>query len=115
MPKTVAKKVAARKPVKRSVAVKKTAAKGRSSRLPVTTPAVEQPVDAQGLAHGLNVLLHTMQTVQQSEEKLCSLMHALRGGRATGAMVRELREVLDQLPAQDYLYEVDALRDAVAA
>lgn len=72
-------------------------------------------VDAQVLAHGLNSLLHTMQEVQQHEERLCSLMHALRRGRASRPLLGELREVLEQLPAHDYLHEVDALRDAVAA
>ena len=111
MPKTVTKKMVVRKPVKRSVAGKKAASKAKSSRVPAAAAAV----DAQMLAHGLNALLHTMQAVQQSEETLCSLMHALRRGRATGALLRELREALEQLPVQDYLHEVDALRDAVAA
>ncbi len=117
MAKTVAKKTAAaRKPVKRSGLAKKAAATRKPSRVTTATaPAVARTVDAQGLAHGLSALLHTMQAVQQFEETLCSLMHALRRGRATGAQVRELREVLEQLPAHDYLHEVDALRDAIAA
>ena len=117
MAKAVAKKTAvARTPVKRAGVGKKGAAKAKSSRAPVATTAVATTaVDAQVLAHGLNALLHTMQVVQQSEETLCSLMHALRRGRATGALVRELREALEQLPVHEYVHEVDALRDAVAA
>lgn len=118
MTKKVAKKqaaarktAAARKQVKRSGVANKAAVKGKAPR--VSTAA--EVVDAQELAHGLNSLLHTMQTVQQFEEALCSLMHALRRGRATGALVRDLRGVLEQLPAQDYLHEVHALRDALAA
>ena len=91
---------------------KKGGAARKTSR---AVPAAAEPMDAERLAHGLNSLLHTMQAVQQYEESLCSLMHALRRGRATGAMVRELRAVLQQLPAQEYLHEVDALREAAAA
>lgn len=104
-----------------AVRAKAPAVRGRAeqAKAPAATGkqalAAAAPVDAQELAHGLNTLLHTMQTVQQFEESLCSLMHALRRGRATGPLMRELRAVLQQLPAQDYLHEVDALRDAMAA
>ena len=117
MVKAVAKKTAAaRKPVKHSGVAKKAAAIRKPSRVAAAKqPAAARTVDAQGLAHGLSALLHTMQTVQQFEETLCSLMHALRHGRATGAQLRELRHVLEQLPAHDYLHEVHALQDAIAA
>ena len=134
MAKAVAtKRAAARKPTgtsgvrKQAVTAKspetKPAAKSAARKTSVVAkrPAKQaaQPVatavDAQTLAHGLNSLLHTMQTVQQHEERLCSLMHALRRGRASRPLLGELREVLEQLPAHDYLHEVDALRDAVAS
>lgn len=126
MAQTVLKKTAARKPVKRSGAAKKTTAqrpvrrtgaakKATVQRKPAPSAALATAVDAQVLAHGLNGLLHTMHAVQQFEETLCSLMHALRRGRATGTLLRDLREVLEQLPARDYQHEVDALRDAIAA
>lgn len=64
------------------------------------------------MAHGLNTLLHTMQAIQRSEEELCSLMHALRNGRASAPLLRDLRRVLQHLPAHDYLHEVEQLQDA---
>ena len=111
MAKTVVKKTAALKPAKRSGVAKR----GAGKHGPASAPVAATAVDAQVLAHGLGGLLHTMQTVQHFEETLCSLMHALRRGRATSALLRELRDVLEQLPARDYVHEVDALRDAVAA
>ena len=83
--------------------------------MPSRAALAAQPVEARDLAHGLDTLLHTMQTVQNFEERLCSLKHALQRGRANGSLLRELRAVLDELPAHDYLYEVDALRRAIAA
>ena len=107
MAKTVAKETAVQKPAKGLGAV--------AGKRSVVEKLRSVAVDEQVMAHGLNGLLHSMQAVQQSEETLCSLMHALRRGRATGALLRELRDVLEQLPAQDYLHEVHALREAVAA
>lgn len=56
-----------------------------------------------------------MQTIQQFEESLCSMMHALQRGRPGAALLRELHKTLEQLPAHDYLHEVEALRDAATA
>lgn len=121
MAKRVAKRAAAvRKPVKRAPVAKKAAAKKVKTRVLSKAKAsrvaeAAQPLEAKELAHSLNTLLHTMQTVQNYEERLCSLKHALQRGRANGTLLRELREVLDELPAHDYLHEVDALRRAIAA
>ena len=70
----------------------------------------------QNVVHHMQSLLHTMRCIEQHEEQLCTLMHAIR----TGGMVEEttaqvLRSLLDDLPAQAYESDLNRLFAALDA
>lgn len=62
----------------------------------------------------INSLLYTLRAIAQREDQLCVLMHHLRtSGKLNAAMSGELHEILDEIPTQEYLHDLDALRAAL--
>ena len=59
----------------------------------------------------INSLLHTLRAIAQREDQLCILMHHLRtSGKLSPTLNRELHEILDEIPADEYLNDLEALR-----
>ncbi len=73
------------------------------------------PVQPAQVYYRINSLLYTLRSIAQREDQLCMLMHHLRtSGKLTGSLTTELHEILDEIPAQDYLHDLDALRASLA-
>ena len=61
--------------------------------------------------HRLHALLHTMRVIQQHEDQFCTLMHAIQtAGKLTAADRRELHKLLDQMPGESLVHDLDAVR-----
>ena len=59
----------------------------------------------------INSLLYTLRTIAQREDQLCMLMHHVRtSGRLTSALSAELQEILEDIPAAEYMHDLEALR-----
>ena len=68
------------------------------------------------LAHRLDALLHTMRCIAQQEDELCTLLHdARRSGKVNGRLRRELQTILDELPADEYTFDLNAVRELADA
>ena len=68
------------------------------------------------LFHHMHALLHTMQTIQEHEEQLCSMTNEIRkSGRISAALRRDLRGLLGQLPAREYQNGIDQIYDELEA
>lgn len=75
--------------------------------------AVAQPPE---VFYRINSLLYTLRAIAQREDQLCILMHHLRtSGKLNAGLAAELHEILDEIPAGDYLHELDALRQSLEA
>ena len=62
----------------------------------------------------INSLLYTLRAIAQREDQLCMLMHHLRtSGKLNAALSAELHEILDEIPADEYMHELGALREAL--
>ena len=62
----------------------------------------------------LNALLHTMRCIELQEPALCTLLHELKTtGKVTAKMTKELKAVLDKLPAHGYAADVEAVEQAL--
>jgi hypothetical protein len=67
------------------------------------------------LAHRLDALLHTMRCIAQHEDRLCTLLHdAQQSPRLRASLLKELRTVLEDLPAEEYTFDLQALATEVA-
>ena len=79
-------------------------------------PARAAARKAEPLTHRLDALLHTMRTIAQHEDELCSLLHdARRTGRVNTALLRDLRAVLAALPAEEYTDDLHAVLEIADA
>ena len=66
-------------------------------------------------AHKLHVLLLAVQRIASFEDELCSLVHeATRAREVTSELARELRDLLDRMPAHDYVHDLEAIQLALA-
>ena len=66
------------------------------------------------VVHRLHALLHTMRSIEQHEEHLCTLLHHVQtSGRLEPAVAQELDILLGELPALSYQADLDALRHAL--
>jgi len=64
----------------------------------------------------INSLLYTLRAIAQREDQLCMLMHHLRtSGRLNASLAAELHEILDEIPSDEYLHDLDALRSSLDA
>ena len=102
-------------------AAKKTARRaptaGNTSRaVKRTAPAVRKELSSGDLRHRLDALLHTMRCIAQHEDELCTLLHdARRTNRVSAALVQELRSILQELPAEEYVADLHAVEEAILA
>ena len=72
--------------------------------------------DHAAVAHRIHALLHTMHQIERYEERLCSMQDAIkRSGRLSAALLRDLQGVLEEIPSDDYLHDLEAVRDLIAA
>lgn len=72
------------------------------------TPVQVQPVRVYSQ---INTLLYTLRAIAQREDQLCTVMHHLRtSGKLTPALNAELHEILQEIPTQEYMHDIDALR-----
>ena len=73
--------------------------------------AVAQPPQ---VFYRINALLYTLRTIAQREDQLCMLMHHLRtSGRLNASLSAELQEILDDIPADEYMQDLQALRSSL--
>ncbi|MBE7159252.1 MAG: hypothetical protein INR62_12625 [Rhodospirillales bacterium] len=64
----------------------------------------------------INSLLYTLRAIAQREDQLCMLMHHLRtSGKLSPSLAAELHEILQEIPTEEYLHDVDALRATLVA
>lgn len=75
--------------------------------------AVAQPPE---VFYRINTLLYTLRAIAQREDQLCMLMHHLRtSGRLSAGLAAELHEILEEIPAQEYLHDLHALQASLDA
>ena len=75
--------------------------------------AVAQPPQ---VFYRINSLLYTLRAIAQKEDQLCILMHHLRtSGKLNATLSAELHEILDEIPADEYLRDLEALRASLEA
>jgi hypothetical protein len=73
--------------------------------------AVAQPPQ---VFYRINSLLHTLRSIAQREDQLCILMHHLRtSGKLNATLSAELHEILDEIPAEEYMHDLECLREAL--
>jgi len=73
-------------------------------------------LEAPRLEHRLQTLLHTVRCIAQHEDELCTLFHAAQFEGAVGDdLAAELHALLDRMPAQEYVHDLEAVREAVPA
>ena len=89
---------------------------GKTSVRAVKTVRKQPAIDPASLTHRLDALLHTMRCIAQHEDELCTLLHdARRSGKTSTKLLRELHTILDELPAEEYAFDLDAVREMIAA
>ncbi len=77
-------------------------------------PAAVKSLARPPLYDRLNSLLHTMRCIELQEPTLCTLLHELKTtGKITTKMTKELRAVLDTLPAHGYVEDIEAVEQAL--
>ncbi len=65
-------------------------------------------------AHSIHALLQTMRAIHQHEDQFCTLMHSIeRTGKLSAADSRELHALLDQMPADSFQHDLEAVRDTL--
>src|SRR5436305_3765487 len=78
-----------------------------------TSIAVAQPPE---VFYRINTLLYTLRAIAQREDQLCMLMHHLRtSGRLSAGLAAELHEILEEIPAEEYLHDLHALQASLDA
>jgi hypothetical protein len=66
------------------------------------------------LSHKVGTLLHTMRSIQQHEQELCTLMHDFeRDSSANPEAIEELRHIVSSMPTRDYLDDLSALQESL--
>ena len=74
------------------------------------SPAPVQPA----LYYSLHTLLETIRVIKVYEDPLCTLLHAIQtAGHASREVEQELQGLLEEMPSQAYLLELDGLRGAL--
>jgi len=63
------------------------------------------------LAHSLLSLLSCMRCISCREDAFCELLHEVQHNGATSKIMGELLTLIDELPAEDYIDDLHALRD----
>ena len=121
--KAAAKQAVTRTKTNKALANKPAAPTATKRDLPATAgrkiaKKAEQPVPksaAEPLTHQLDALLHTMRTIAQHEDELCTLVHDMRSrGRVSKVLLRELQTLLAALPAHEYTDDLLAATELAA-
>ena len=93
----------------RTATARKAASGGRETEASSAHP--HPPV-----AYRLHALLHTMHSIEHREDQLCTLLTEIeRAGVLAPAVRRELTMLLEELPSQAFLADLEAARQALAA
>jgi hypothetical protein len=72
----------------------------------------DAPSSTESLIPCLHSLLHSIRCIAQHEDSLCELLHELHHTKiAQAKFIAELRDLLEDLPAHDYVDDLDAVRD----
>jgi hypothetical protein len=72
----------------------------------------EAPSSTDLLIPSLHSLLHSIRCIAQHEDALCELLHELHHTTiAQAKFIAELRDLLEDIPAHDYVDDLDAVRD----
>jgi hypothetical protein len=106
--------------VKKATGTKKKAS-AKQVKKPARKPAIASkktapPLDAASLSSHLDALLHTMRCIAQHEDELCTLLHETRRRRkVSSSLLRDLRSILQELPAEEYTADLDQLREELEA
>ena len=67
------------------------------------------------LVYRINTLLHTMRAIARHEDQLCTLMTEIRtSGLVNETLDQDLRDLLEQMPAHEYLDDVEAVRETLS-
>ncbi len=67
------------------------------------------------LIYRINTLLHTMRAIARHEDQLCTLMTEIRtSGLVNETLDQDLRDLLEQMPAHEYLDDVEAVRETLS-
>ncbi|MGI4853008.1 MAG: hypothetical protein ACRYF4_03040 [Janthinobacterium lividum] len=101
-------KAAANKPAATKLAVSaRTGGKPEKKVSQETTSPAAEP-----LMHRLDALLHTIRTIAQHEDELCTLLHDVRSkGKVSKPLLRELQTLLAVLPAAEYTHDLFAVSE----
>ena len=97
---------------KSGVVAKKTASKAtaRKPRARSGFPRHSGP-EHPAIFYRLNTLLHTVRSIAEFEDHLCTILHEIKAtGAASVSLSHELAEVLEDMPSTDFTHELQALR-----
>ncbi len=90
--------------------------KAGTGKAKTCAPVASASADHAAVAHRIHALLHTMHQIERYEERLCSMQDAIkRSGKVSAALLRDLQSVLEEIPSEDYLHDLEAVRDLIAA
>lgn len=96
----------------------KPAARKPAARKPAARKPADQAANQQHLqvAYRIDVLLHTMRSIERHEEQLCTILHDINlSSGLTTHVTAELHSLLDELPSHVYQADLDAVREALTA
>ncbi len=75
-----------------------------------------KPSPASPITIRLHALLHTVRSIAQAEDELCTLLHDVeRTGTLTRDASTELHALLSKLPAHEYIDDLEAVRSSLGA
>jgi hypothetical protein len=75
-----------------------------------TTAPAKFPCHSHPLTHCVQSLLHTLRCIAQYEDALCEVLHELQQEGPSAKMNEEIASLLDDIPAQDYLDDLESAR-----
>ncbi len=82
--------------------------------MPTRTAKSLPPRSSVTLPHRLHALLHTVRTIAHFEDELCTLLHAAEHAETLSPeLSKELTTVLGNMPKDDYLDELEAVRSSI--
>lgn len=97
------------------VVAKKVARKAVRKTVPAKAAKVSKPVVPPEIYYRGHALLNLVRCIAQHEDRLCILVHAMKQrGTLSAPMTKELRVLLEQMPAEEYAAELRALEDELA-
>lgn len=92
----------------KNAGAKKIAAKTAQKSLP-RRPVVQALPELYYRGHAL---LNTVRCIAQHEDRLCVLLHEIkRRGTVGAATAKELRKLLEEMPAEEYAVDLRSLQD----